>query len=206
MHLPADSQPLSPQILLAAYAQGLFPMAESRESTGIRWYCSDPRGVLPLEGFHCPKSLAATIRAGRFEIRLDTAFEQVVDACAASRPSDSETWINREIIEAYVQLHQIGHAHCVEAWRDGCLVGGLYGVTLGGGFFGESMFSRSDAGGRDASKVCLVHLVEHLRARGFVLLDAQVNSSHLEQFGVVDVDLEQYMALLTDAIEVDVAW
>jgi leucyl/phenylalanyl-tRNA--protein transferase len=206
MEPPAESQPLNPGMLLSAYAQGLFPMAESRESTDIQWFCSDPRGVLPLDAFHCPKSLAGTIRAGRFEIRRDTAFEQVMRACAASRPSDPETWINETIVDAYTQLHGVGHAHSVEAWFEDRLVGGLYGVTLGGAFFGESMFSRSDAGGRDASKVCLVHLVEHLRDRGFVLLDAQVNSPHLEQFGVIDVPMDRYMAMLADALQVEAAW
>ena len=191
---------------MGAYAQGLFPMADTRDGDVVGWYQSDPRGVLPLEAFHCPDSLGQTVRSGRFEIRKDTAFEAVIQACSEPRPDHSETWINQKIQDGYAQLHAVGHAHSIEAWRDEALVGGLYGVTLGGGFFGESMFSRPEEGGRDASKVCLVHLIEHLNERGFVLLDAQVNSPHLEQFGVIDVSHNDYMKLLAEALTVEATW
>ena len=130
----------------------------------------------------------------------------MVRACSQPRPDHPETWINEAIIHGYTELNRLNHAHSVEAWREGKMVGGLYGVTLGGGFFGESMFSRPDEGGTDASKACLVKLVERLRAGGFVLLDAQVNSPHLEQFGVIDMPNEQYLPLLAEALVVEAAW
>ncbi|MDX1564019.1 MAG: leucyl/phenylalanyl-tRNA--protein transferase [Phycisphaeraceae bacterium] len=199
-------QELTPPMLLAAYGQGLFPMADSRHGNEVRWYCSDPRAVLPLERFHCPRSLRQRVRSGRFEIRMDSAFEQVVRHCSEPRPGHPETWINETIVRAYRRLHAVGHAHSVESWRDGRLVGGLYGVTLGGAFFGESMFSLPESGGTDASKVALVHLVEHLRKKGFVLLDAQINSPHLKQFGVIDLPLDRYLEKLSEALVVEAAW
>lgn len=198
--------PLNPELLIAAYCQGAFPMARSRESAVIDWYRPDPRAVLPLEGFQCPRSLRQAVRRGEFEIRCDTAFERVVRACAQPRNTQRQTWINEPIVRAYTGLHRMGLAHCVEAWRGRQLVGGLYGVTLGGAFFGESMFHDPAAGGTDASKICLVHLVQRLRERGFTLLDVQINSDHMRRFGVVEIPLDQYMQQLANALEQDVEW
>ena len=155
---------LTPAILLNAYSQGIFPMAD--EDGTIYWYDPDPRAILPLEAFHLPRSLARTIRRGVFEIRFDTAFHAVMTACAQPAPGRDRTWISPEFIEVYAELHELGFAHSVESWQAGELVGGLYGVTLGGLFAGESMFSRTT----DASKVALAYLVDHLRHQGFLLL------------------------------------
>ena len=184
------------ELLLKAYASGVFPMAESAADPEVFWVRPETRGVIPLEAFHVPKSLRKAIRRRDFEIRFDHDFEAVIDACAEKREERSSTWINAPIREAYVALHRRGHCHSVEAWRDGKLVGGLYGVSLGRAFFGESMFSKQT----DASKVCLVHLVERLRERGFVLLDTQFTTEHLKRFGAVDVPRGRYEKMLAEAI------
>lgn len=185
--------------LLDCYARGVFPMADAREDARVFLIDPERRGVIPLVGFHVPKRLARTVRADPFEVRFDTAFHEVVLACAASGPGRTETWINRPIEQLYLQLHAIGHAHSVECWQDGELVGGLYGVSLRGAFFGESMFSRR----RDASKVALVHLVARLIAGGFVLLDAQFMTEHLSQFGAQEIARGDYHRRLKRALAVD---
>lgn len=187
---------LTPQILLRAYAAGIFPMADDADDPDIFWVQPEMRGVLPLDEFHVPKSLLKTVRRAPFEIRFDTAFPAVIAACADTGPGRERTWINRTIRELYISLHRMGHAHSVEAWRDGQLVGGLYGVTLGRAYFGESMFSRET----DASKVCLVHLVQRLRERGFVLLDTQFTTEHLKRFGAIDVPHDVYEEMLQEAL------
>jgi leucyl/phenylalanyl-tRNA--protein transferase len=182
-------------VLIAAYAQGIFPMSMGEDQGGeIGWFSPDPRGIIPLETFSIPRRLARVIRQKRFEIRFDSAFEAVMRACAADR--DEGTWISDEIIESYVALHARGLAHSVEAWRDGKLVGGLYGVHLGSAFFGESMFHTET----DASKVALAALVERLREGGFSLLDTQWITPHLEQFGAVEIPKADYMQRLADAL------
>jgi leucyl/phenylalanyl-tRNA---protein transferase len=183
-------------LLLKAYASGVFPMAESAADPEVFWVRPETRGIIPLDGFHVPKSLAKTIRRNLFDIRFDHDFAAIIDACAEERDERKSTWINRPIREAYIQLFERGNCHSVEAWREGRLVGGLYGVTLGKVFFGESMFSRET----DASKVCLVHLVERLRARGFELLDTQFTTSHLKRFGAVDVARRRYEKMLEKAL------
>lgn len=196
--MPHGSQPqITPDLLLRAYASGLFPMADSADDPDLFWVEPEMRGVLPLDGFHIPKRLARTVRQEPFEIRINTAFDAVVAACAESVENRPSTWINSTITELYSELHRLNHAHSVEAWRDGRLVGGLYGVSLRRAFFGESMFSRAT----DASKVCLVHLVERLRARQFVLLDTQFTTEHLKRFGAIDVPREDYVDLLAEALE-----
>lgn len=183
---------LSPENLLAAYAEGAFPMAD--DDGVIRFYTADPRGILPLDAFHIPRTLRQVIRQGRFEIRFNHAFEQVLRACMQARP---RTWINDTLIQAYLRLAQLGHLHSVEAWREGQLAGGLYGVSLGGAFFGESMFHRQT----DASKVALVALVERLNERGFTLLDTQTVSKHLENFGAIRVPETDYLQRLSQALQ-----
>ncbi|MGN6305503.1 MAG: leucyl/phenylalanyl-tRNA--protein transferase [Mesorhizobium sp.] len=189
-HIPTD-------LLLKAYASGVFPMAESASDPEVFWVRPETRGIIPLDGFHVPKSLAKTLRKGLFEIRFDSDFEATIDACAEKREERTSTWINAPIRQAYVELHRMDHAHSVEAWRDDRLVGGLYGVSLGRVFFGESMFSRET----DASKVCLVHLVERLKARNFVLLDTQFTTEHLKRFGAVDVPRAKYETMLAEALK-----
>ncbi|GAA2822951.1 leucyl/phenylalanyl-tRNA--protein transferase [Aminobacter aminovorans] len=183
-------------LLLKAYASGVFPMAESASDPEVFWVRPETRGIIPFDGFHVPHSLAKTIRQGHFEIRFDSDFEGVIDACAERRAGRLSTWINAPIREAYTHLHRVGNAHSVEAWRDGELVGGLYGVSLGRAFFGESMFSRET----DASKVCLVHLVQRLQERGFLLLDTQFTTDHLKRFGAVDVPRDKYEKMLAKAL------
>lgn len=184
---------LSPDALLSAYAQGAFPMAGA--DGAIRWYTADPRGVLPLESFHVPHTLAQLVRnPKRFEIRINHNFAATMQACYDCRPDG--TWINDRLIGAYVRLHEIGYAHSVETWCDGELVGGLYGVSLGGAFFGESMFHRRT----DASKLALVHLVNRLKQRGFELLDAQASTPHLKRFGCVEIPAREYLAKLERAL------
>lgn len=161
----------------------------------IGWFSPDPRAIIPLDAFHVPGRLARVVRSGRFEIRIDTSFEAVMRACG-ERPGEG-TWISDEILESYVALHRLGLAHSVETWRDGRLAGGLYGVSLGGAFFGESMFHRET----DASKVALVALVDRLRRRGYVLLDTQWTTPHLEQFGTIEIPRSEYLARLDDALE-----
>ena len=194
--------PIPGDLLLTAYAAGWFPMAV--EGGEIRWFSPDPRGVLPLDEFYVPSRLARVIRSGRFELRFDTAFEEVIRACAEAERDreDPGTWISEEIIGSYVALHDAGVAHSVEAWRGGHLVGGLYGVSLRGAFFGESMFHRET----DASKVALAGLVERLRARGFVLLDTQWVTPHLEQFGAIEIPRDEYIARLHAALEVETSF
>ena len=182
----SEPEGLTTEHLLSAYRRGWFPMADP--VTGwIEWYSPDPRAVFPLEAFHVPKNVQRDVRRGRFEFRSDTAFEAVMRECSVPRSDDNGCWIDQRMIEAYVELHENGHAHSVEAWLDGRLVGGLYGVQIGGAFFGESMFSRPARGGTNSSKVCLVHLVRWLRYRGFALLDTQFRTEHLEQFGCTEI-------------------
>jgi leucyl/phenylalanyl-tRNA---protein transferase len=183
-------------LLVSAYASGWFPMAG--DDGVIRWYSPDPRGIIPLDGFHVSTRLARVVRGGRFQIEVNRAFPDVIRACAeATRdPHDPGSWINGEIAESYRALHEQGIAHSVEAWREGKLVGGLYGVAIGGAFFGESMFHRVT----DASKVALVALVERLRARGYTLLDTQWVTDHLEQFGAVEVPRSRYLRLLENSL------
>jgi leucyl/phenylalanyl-tRNA--protein transferase len=183
-------------LLLEAYRRGAFPMGIAGGS--IEWYSPDPRGILPLEQFHVPRRLSRVLRLAGFEVRFDTAFRDVIRACA-SRQDDDGTWITPVICDTYVELHARGHAHSVEAWRDGRLAGGLYGVSLGGAFFGESMFHRET----DASKVALVGLVDRLRARGFTLLDVQWVTPHLEQFGATEISRRRYLRLLADALTLE---
>lgn len=185
--------------LLDCYARGVFPMADAREDSRVFLIDPERRGVMPLRGFHVPKRLARTVRADLFEVRVDAAFHQVVLACAASGPGRMETWINRPIERLYLQLHKLGHAHSVECWQDGELVGGLYGVSLKAAFFGESMFSHR----RDASKVALVHLAARLIAGGYRLLDAQFMTEHLSQFGAEEVPRLAYHRRLNQALETE---
>ena len=182
--------------LIACYARGVFPMADAHDDERI--YLVDPerRGVLPLDGFHIPKRLARTVRAEQFQVRVDTAFEAILEACAEPRPNRPETWISTPIKSLYMDLYRRGLAHSVESWHDGRLVGGLYGVSLGAAFFGESMFSLA----RDASKVALVHLVGRLRTGGYRLLDAQFITDHLSQFGGMTITRAQYRKRLVAAI------
>jgi len=193
---------LTPQMLLAAYAQGLFPMAERRDDPTLYWVSPDMRGIIPLDAFHVPRRLARTVRAGRFTVTSDKAFPRVMQECAAARPGREQSWINSEILRLYNALSASGHAHSVECWREGRLVGGLYGVKLGGAFFGESMFSNE----RDASKVALVALVEMLKAGGFTLLDTQFLTSHLATFGAAEIPRARYLLLLEEAIRHEAVW
>ena len=188
---------ISPEMLLRAYACGVFPMADDADDDELFWVEPEWRGVLPLDGFHVPRSLARTIRRGTFDVRFDTAFDAVLDGCAGGGPTRPKTWINAPIRRLYGELFALGHCHTVETWRGDELVGGLYGVTLGRAFFGESMFSRAT----DASKVALVALVERLRERGFVLLDTQFVTEHLARFGVTAVHRSDYDAMLAEALE-----
>lgn len=190
---------ITPEVLLKAYASGIFPMADSADDPGLFWVEPDYRGIIPLDEFHTPKRLARTIRQEKFDLRIDTSFERVVDLCAEEAPDRKDTWINQRIRQLYSELHLMGHAHSVESWLEGELVGGLYGVSLGGAFFGESMFSRA----RDASKVALAHLVDRLNINGFVLLDTQFNTEHLSQFGALEIPKAEYLTLLSEALEVD---
>ena len=189
---------LTPDLLLAAYCQGIFPMADERGQIGF--YDPNPRAIIPLDIFHVPRRLARTVRNGGLEIRADTRFREVVEACAEPAPGRETTWISPEIVDMYAELHRLGFAHSVEAWRDGRMVGGLYGVALRGLFAGESMFSRE----RDASKVALVHLVERLRRGGFVLLDTQfIVGDHMLQFGTIEIPRAEYRRRLASALTVD---
>lgn len=191
---------------MSAYLQGAFPMADP-DTGRIDWYSPDPRGVLPLdERFHVPGTVGRLLRQGRFEVVRDRDFTAVMRACAAPRPQEDGTWIDERLVEAYGRLHQLGFAHSIEAWRDGRLVGGLYGVRIGAAFFGESMFIRPDLGGSGASKVCLVRLVDHLRAIGGRLLDTQFTTGHLERFGAEEIPRETYLRRLADALEHPTDW
>jgi leucyl/phenylalanyl-tRNA--protein transferase len=187
---------LTPELLLRAYAAGIFPMSDSRTSRQLYWLDPEWRGIIPLHGFHIPHRLRRTVRRRPFEVRVDGAFGAVIDACAERREERPDSWINADIRRLYIALHEMGAAHSVECWRDGMLVGGLYGVALGGAFFGESMFSRAT----DASKVALVHLVARLAAGGFTLLDTQFITKHLQQFGACEIPRADYRHLLTAAL------
>ena len=193
---------LTPEILLRAYAEGLFPMAERRADPTLYWVSPEKRGILPLDNFHVPRRLARTVRARTFTVTADQAFRDVILACAAPAPGREETWINNEILRLYTALHAGGHAHSIECWQADELVGGLYGVRLGAAFFGESMFSRQ----RDASKVALVHLVEGLKRGGFVLLDTQFITAHLARFGAIEIPREHYLVKLAGALNREAIW
>lgn len=189
---------LTPQIVLQAYARGIFPMAEHQDDPKLYWIDPESRGLLPLDAFHVPRRLLRTVRREPFEVRVDSAFAEVIAGCASGSPGRWTTWINHQIVELYCALHRMERAHSVECWRDGELVGGLYGVSLAGAFFGESMFSRAS----DASKVALVHLVARLRHGGYRLLDIQFVTEHLAAFGAVEVPRHEYHELLERALEV----
>jgi leucyl/phenylalanyl-tRNA--protein transferase len=188
---------VTPSLLLRAYACGIFPMADSAEDPTLYWVEPRMRGVLPLDAFHIPRRLARTVRSDAFEVRFDTRFAEVIGGCAAPRSGRPQTWINEPIRRLYGELFRLGHVHTVEAWRDGHLVGGLYGVALGAAFFGESMFADE----RDSSKVALVHLVAWLKRGGFKLLDAQFLTAHLTQFGAIEVPRDEYVQMLDAALE-----
>lgn len=185
---------IRPALLIAAYRSGLFPMSLDR-SGEIGWFSPDPRGIIPLDDFHIPKSLKRTLLKEPFELRFDTAFSAVIQGCAERRT----TWISDRICQSYEKLHDLGYAHSVECWKKGKLVGGLYGIAIGGAFFGESMFSRET----DASKIALVHLVDHLKANGFLLLDTQWTTPHLERFGCREIPRDDYLGLLELALTVE---
>jgi leucyl/phenylalanyl-tRNA--protein transferase len=187
---------LTPQLLLTAYSQGIFPMAHTDD---IYWYDPDPRAILPLDTFTVPRRLARTVRSGRFDIRVDTNFRAVIEACAAPDTGREDTWISPELIDLYTELYTMGFAHSVETWYAGQLVGGLYGVALRGLFAGESMFSRVT----DASKVALVHLIERLQRGGYQLLDVQFLTPHLARFGAIEIPRSSYKARLARALQID---
>ena len=187
---------LTPDILLRAYAIGIFPMAEGREHRELHWIDPEQRGVLPLDSFHVPRKLRRRIRRGDFKVTCDNAFAKVIESCAEPADNRPDTWINPAIQNLYSELHGMGFAHSIECWQDDELVGGLYGVSLGAAFFGESMFSRAP----DASKVALAHLVLRLRKGGFRLLDTQFVTPHLRRFGVVEVPRQDYRSSLAQAI------
>ena len=188
---------LSPEVLLQAYAMGVFPMGESRYDARLHWIDPETRGVLPLDALHVSRTLARTVRRDVFEVRLDSAFDAVIRACAAPGPGRWSTWINDEILALYGEVHRMGRAHSVECWREDTLVGGLYGISLGAAFFGESMFSLE----AEASKVALVHLVARLRAGGFRLLDVQFVTPHLARLGAVEVARADYHRGLARALD-----
>jgi len=190
-------QELTPDFLVKAYCLGFFPMAESRRGP-IAWYSPDPRAIIPLSEFQPHRSLRRKVQSGAFNITMNTAFENVISACADRDP----TWISDEIISAYTRLHQQGVAHSVETWHESSLVGGLYGVAIRGAFFGESMFARVS----DASKVALVHLIDHLRNRGFLLLDTQMINPHVKSLGAIEISREHYLAFLEQALAADASF
>ena len=193
---------ITPEVLLRAYACGIFPMAESADDPTLFWVEPEMRGVIPLDGFRISSRLARTVRSDAFTVSVNTAFKAVIAGCAAPQPGRVDTWINKRIRDLYVGLHELGHCHSVEVWENDELVGGLYGVSLGRAFFGESMFHRA----RDASKVALVHLVEGLIRGGFVLLDTQFLTPHLAHLGAVEIPRADYLLLLEDAIRRDAVW
>jgi leucyl/phenylalanyl-tRNA--protein transferase len=194
----SDKLMLTPQILLKAYSCGLFPMSESADDPELFWVDPEVRGIIPLDEFHTPRSLKKVINRGVFDIKINSAFGQVMRECAKETDDRPSTWINDTILKLYQELHETGHAHSVEAWKDGNLVGGLYGVSLGSAFFGESMFSRAT----DSSKVCLAFLVNHMKSKGFTLLDTQFTTDHLMRFGAIDISRDQYAIHLSKAMEV----
>lgn len=187
---------LSAEQLLHAYSMGIFPMARERHDPDLYWVDPDSRGIIPLDTFHVPRSLRKTIRRKKFAVTCDKAFLPVMRLCAAPAPDRPESWINETIVALFAELHGQGHAHSIEVWQDGVLVGGLYGLALGGAFFGESMASRVT----DASKVALVHLVAHLKAGGYSLLDTQFLTEHLSRFGAIDIPRADYHARLARAL------
>jgi leucyl/phenylalanyl-tRNA--protein transferase len=193
---------LTPEILLGAYAEGIFPMAERRDDPSLFWVSPERRGIIPLDGLHVSHRLARTVRSDRFTVTTDLAFTEVMQACAEPQDGREQTWINDEILRLYTGLHGIGHAHSIECWREGHLVGGLYGVSLGAAFFGESMFSRE----RDASKVALVHLVARLIVQQFELLDTQFLTSHLKSMGAIEIPRSRYLRLLDAALQQRAYW
>ena len=199
MHGKAD---ITPELLLRAYAEGIFPMAETRSDPGLFWVSPEKRGIIPLNAFHVPKRLARTVRSDRFQVTSDAAFARVMRACAEPQPGREESWINDAILSLYAALHASGSAHSIECWRAGRLEGGLYGVQLGAAFFGESMFSRET----DASKVALVHLVALLRLGRFKLLDTQFLTQHLRQFGAVEIPRALYLERLKEATAAEGYW
>ena len=190
-------QPLDPALLLKAYAAGIFPMADGRDADDVYWVDPERRGIIPLDGFRLTRSLAKTLKSGRFETTANRGFGEVVRRCAEEAGDRPSTWINGQIEASVALLHRAGHAHSVETWLDGELVGGLYGISIGRAFFGESMFSRAT----DASKVALAHLVARLRAGGFVLLDCQFITDHLASLGAIEVSREDYRAMLSVALD-----
>lgn len=195
-------QAITPDVVLKAYACGIFPMAESADDPGLYWVEPEHRGIIPLDGLQISSRLARTVRSGRFDIRIDHDFDAVIDACAAPAEGRGSTWINARIRNLYGALFRAGHCHTVEAWRDGQLVGGLYGVSLGAAFFGESMFHRES----DASKVALVHLVARLIKDGFHLLDTQFVTDHLRSLGAIEVPRARYQRLLEAAVVQRADW
>jgi leucyl/phenylalanyl-tRNA--protein transferase len=209
---PVDPDDPTAELLVWAYSNAIFPMVDP-DLDRIDWFHPDPRGILPLhppEAIHVPRNLAREVRKGRFAIRSDAAFESVMRECATARSLDNRSWMNERLLQAYLELFKLGHAHSIEAWLGEPphqeLVGGLYGVHVGGAFFGESMFSRPAKGGSNSSKVCLVHLVRWLRSRGFLLLDTQFANEHLEQFGCVEIPAAEYHQVLAKAIAANATW
>ena len=193
---------ITPELMLRAYRHGLFPMAETRRGDRLYWLDPEKRGILPLDGFHVPRRLLRTVLSDRFEVAADRDFPATIAACAATAPGREDTWINPQIETLFATLHRMGVAHSVECREAGVLVGGLYGVALGGVFFGESMFSRA----RDASKVALVHLVARLRLGGFRLLDTQFVTAHLAQFGAIEIPRVRYKARLAAVVDHPARW
>lgn len=191
-----SAPPLTPEMLLQAYANGYFPMALERDDPELYWFSPEERGVLPLDTFNLPRGLKRSMRTHEYTITVDTAFEEVIRACGAKTKSRDETWINETIVALYTELHRQGHAHSIEVWEKRQLVGGLYGVSLGAAFFGESMFSRAT----DASKIALVMLIQLLREAGYQLLDTQYVNDHLKQFGVEAVAKKDYIRKLEKAL------
>ena len=200
--MPRRAPAITAAMLLNAYSIGLFPMAETRDSDRLYWMDPEQRGILPLDGFHLPRRLLRTVRSGVFEVSCDRDFPGVIAGCATPAPGRTETWINDQILRLYGELFELGHVHTVECRYEGELVGGLYGVMLGGAFFGESMFSFVT----DASKVALVHLVARLRIGGFTLLDTQYITDHLARFGTREIPRNAYKAWLAEAVEAPAQW
>lgn len=193
---------ITPDLMIRAYRHGLFPMAESRSGNRLYWLDPEKRGILPLEGFHLPRRLLRTMQSSRFEVSSDKDFAGAIAGCAEAAPGREDTWINGQIERLFLELFNLGYAHSVECWEAGALAGGLYGVAIGGVFFGESMFSKA----RDASKVALVHLVARLRVGGFRLLDTQFVTPHLAQFGAIEVARESYKRQLAQWIDHPANW
>lgn len=193
-----DKMMLTPQILLKAYSCGLFPMSESADDPELFWVDPEVRGIIPLDQFHIPRSLKKVMKRNIFDIKINSDFKQVMRECAKETDDRPTTWINDTILKLYHDLHLTGHAHSIEAWQDEKLVGGLYGVSLGSAFFGESMFSRAT----DASKVCLTYLVNHMIKNKFTLLDTQFTTDHLKRFGAVDITRDEYAIYLSKAMDV----